>query len=93
MDYSLNILSYRPVAFKGGEEKVPKDEAGNIQLEDVDITETYAAMEKLVGPKVRAIGVSNFNIATLEKLAKTQKIVPAVNQVRRGGREREKIED
>lgn len=38
-------------------------------------------MEKLVGDRVRAIGVSNFNIAKLEKLAKTQKIVPAVNQV------------
>jgi diketogulonate reductase-like aldo/keto reductase len=38
-------------------------------------------MEKLVGPKVRAIGVSNFNVANLEKLAKTQKIVPAANQV------------
>jgi diketogulonate reductase-like aldo/keto reductase len=38
-------------------------------------------MEKLVGPKVRAIGVSNFTVANLEKLAKTQKIVPAANQV------------
>lgn len=38
-------------------------------------------MEKLVGDRVRAIGVSNFNVAKLEKLAKTQKIVPAVNQV------------
>ncbi|KAG1464927.1 hypothetical protein G6F56_004983 [Rhizopus delemar] len=81
LEYLDLYLIHWPVAFKGGEEKVPKDEAGNIQLEDVDITETYAAMEKLVGPKVRAIGVSNFNIATLEKLAKTQKIVPAVNQV------------
>jgi diketogulonate reductase-like aldo/keto reductase len=41
------------------------------------------ALEKLVGEKVRAIGVSNFNIAKLEKLAKVQKIVPAVNQVRK----------
>jgi diketogulonate reductase-like aldo/keto reductase len=38
-------------------------------------------MEKLSKEKARAIGVSNFNIAKLEKLAKTQKIVPAANQV------------
>lgn len=38
-------------------------------------------MEKLSTEKTRAIGVSNFNIANLEKLAKTQKIVPAANQV------------
>lgn len=38
-------------------------------------------MEKLVGPRVRAIGVSNFTIHHLEKLLKTAKIVPAVLQV------------
>jgi diketogulonate reductase-like aldo/keto reductase len=38
-------------------------------------------MEKLDKNKARAIGVSNFNINKLEKLAKTQKIVPAANQV------------
>jgi len=31
--------------------------------------------------KVRAIGVSNFSIKTLESLLKTAKVVPAVNQV------------
>lgn len=39
------------------------------------------AMEKLVGDKVRAIGVSNFNVKKLEELIKSAKIVPAVNQV------------
>lgn len=43
-------------------------------------------MEKLSTEKTRAIGVSNFNIANLEKLAKTQKIVPAANQVRHDNR-------
>lgn len=38
-------------------------------------------MEKLSKDKARAIGVSNFNIDKLEKLAKTQKVVPAANQV------------
>lgn len=38
-------------------------------------------MEKLLGTKLRAIGVSNFDIPYLEKLAITAKIPPAVNQV------------
>lgn len=38
-------------------------------------------MEKLDKKKVRAIGVSNFNINKLEKLAQTQTVVPAANQV------------
>lgn len=38
-------------------------------------------MEKLVGSRVRAIGVSNFSIRHLEKLLKTARIVPAVLQV------------
>lgn len=40
-------------------------------------------MEKLVGDKVRTIGVSNFSIENLEKLSKTATIPPAVNQVRK----------
>ena len=38
-------------------------------------------MEELVhNGSVRAIGISNFTIAKTEKLLKTVKIVPAVNQ-------------
>jgi glycerol 2-dehydrogenase (NADP+) len=37
--------------------------------------EVYAA------GKARAIGVSNFSISYLEKLQKTWKVVPAINQV------------
>lgn len=39
------------------------------------------ALEKLDKSKVRAIGVSNFNVKKLEKLLKTANVVPAVNQV------------
>jgi diketogulonate reductase-like aldo/keto reductase len=38
-------------------------------------------MEKLVGDRVRAIGVSNFTITKLQRLLKTAQITPAVNQV------------
>lgn len=46
------------------------------------INDTWADMEKAhASGKAKAIGVSNFSIKTLERLAKTWKIVPAVNQV------------
>ena len=38
-------------------------------------------MEKLVGPRVRAIGVSNFTVANLKKLMKSATIPPAAVQV------------
>ncbi|KAI8883475.1 Aldo/keto reductase [Backusella circina FSU 941] len=81
LEYIDLYLMHWPVAFQYGESPSPKDADGKIILDPSTINETYAAMEKLVGPKVRAIGVSNFNIANLEKLATTQKIVPAANQV------------
>ncbi len=44
--------------------------------------ETWKEMEKLLDTgKVRAIGVSNFSVQTLEVLLKEAKVVPAVNQV------------
>ena len=38
-------------------------------------------MEKLVGPKCRAIGVSNFTQKTLDELSPNCEVVPVVNQV------------
>lgn len=44
--------------------------------------ETWAAMEELYAAgKIKALGVSNFMIHHLEELAKTAKVMPAVNQV------------
>ena len=44
--------------------------------------EAWRALEKLLADKrARAIGVSNFLPHHLEKLAETQKVVPAVNQI------------
>ncbi|KAG0886226.1 hypothetical protein G6F15_003540 [Rhizopus arrhizus] len=73
-------------------EKALQVSLDNLQLDYLDLylihclemkrcPDRVLALEKLVGEKVRAIGVSNFNIAKLEKLAKVQKIVPAVNQI------------
>lgn len=81
LDYIDLYLIHWPVAFKAGEENVPKDAEGKILFDETDFTETYAALEKLDKSKVRAIGVSNFNVKKLEKLLKTANVVPAVNQV------------
>lgn len=54
----------------------------SIELVDVPIAETWAAMEELVNEGlVKNIGVANFNTVLLRELLKTAKIRPAVNQV------------
>lgn len=53
-------------------------------LENWDIVKTWAEMQKVLeSGKAKAIGVSNFQIAHLEKLlsAPTTKVTPAVNQI------------
>ncbi|CDS12732.1 hypothetical protein LRAMOSA04916 [Lichtheimia ramosa] len=80
-DYLDLYLMHWPVAFVESNDLAPKDAEGKIQFDSTPYTETYAAMEKLVGDKVRAIGVSNFTVKKLEKLLETAKIVPAANQV------------
>ncbi|KAK4701095.1 hypothetical protein P7C70_g5143, partial [Phenoliferia sp. Uapishka_3] len=46
------------------------------------INDTWAQMEKLLaGGKVKSIGVSNFSVPLLERLATTSTVTPAVNQV------------
>ncbi|KAG6861824.1 hypothetical protein C0995_011706 [Termitomyces sp. Mi166 len=50
--------------------------------EDITFHQAWAELEKLLeAGKIKAIGVSNFSIKTLEELAATAKITPAVNQV------------
>jgi diketogulonate reductase-like aldo/keto reductase len=52
------------------------------QLSDIDYITTYKAMEKLLETgKVRAIGVSNFNVRRLEELLSQVSVVPAANQI------------
>lgn len=64
----------------------------DLQLDYVDLylihwpaegyDEAWKALEELYeAKKIRAIGVSNFQIHHLEKLAQTAKILPAVNQI------------
>ncbi|KAF8154236.1 reductase AKOR2 [Crassisporium funariophilum] len=70
------------IAFEEGND-LPKNPDGTYKTTDsTTFNDTWAEIEKLLDTgKVRAIGVSNFSIKTLEQLFKTAKITPAVNQV------------
>jgi diketogulonate reductase-like aldo/keto reductase len=71
-----------PIVFKSGDSQFPRDDAGKIIKGDTPISETWAAMEKLLETgKVKSIGISNFNERRIEELLKTAKVVPAVNQI------------
>ncbi|MBI5161751.1 MAG: aldo/keto reductase [Micrococcales bacterium] len=49
---------------------------------DVDYVDTWKAMTELLGTgQVRAVGVSNFQAAHLDRLAAASDVVPAVNQI------------
>ncbi|KIA75927.1 aldehyde reductase I (ARI) [Aspergillus ustus] len=83
-DYLDLYLIHWPVAFRHTTTTIqPVDEnTGLIDIIDVPIKDTWAAMEALVAKgKVRSIGVSNFTREKIEELLKTAKITPAVNQI------------
>lgn len=81
-DYVDLYLMHWPLAFASGNKMFPLDERGVFKLEDTDPATTYKAMEKLLSSgKVKAIGVSNFNIRRLEDLLSKIDVVPAVNQI------------
>ncbi|KAE9365089.1 GCY protein [Stipitochalara longipes BDJ] len=60
-----------------------KDGNGNNIKNDIPLSATWAAMEKLISAgKARSIGVSNFFTKDeLEEVLATAKIIPAVNQI------------
>lgn len=77
------ILTMEYSAFAPGNKWFPLDpQTGVFLLSDTPIAETWAAMEALLKTnKVKAIGVSNFNIRRLKELLDVCKVVPAVNQI------------
>ncbi|KAF2177431.1 GCY protein [Zopfia rhizophila CBS 207.26] len=81
-DYLDLFLLHWPVAFKPSPKWFPLRSDGVFELADIDPSITYTAMESLLSTgKVRAIGVSNFNVNRLQSLLSKTKIVPAVNQI------------
>lgn len=84
LDYIDLYLMHMPVGYKYIDEEtlLPKDEAGRLELSDVDYLDTYKAMENLVKlGLVRSIGVSNFNSEQLKRVIDNCEIKPVTNQV------------
>lgn len=68
-----------PSPFKDGDDMFPKDSNGKVQKGDSDYVETYKAMEKCFkSGKAKAIGVSNFSKAEMERLLKETSVVSAL---------------
>ncbi|CRG85179.1 hypothetical protein PISL3812_02298 [Talaromyces islandicus] len=81
LDYLDLFLMHWPVAWKRGEDLFPK-ENDKFVIENIDIVDTYKAMEKLLNTgKVKAIGVSNCSKAEMEHILKNASVVPAVHQM------------
>lgn len=81
-DYLDLYLMHWPSPFARGDSMFPKDSDGNTKTGDTDYVDTYKAMEKcLQKGKTRAIGVSNFSKAELERLINGTSVVPAVHQI------------
>ncbi|MEN8199142.1 MAG: aldo/keto reductase, partial [Thermodesulfobacteriota bacterium] len=60
----------------------PESAGDLIALDEIPLSKTWAAMEKLVDKGLcRHIGVSNFNTAKLRTLFKTARLRPEMNQI------------
>lgn len=85
LEYLDLYLIHWPTGFKEGGDRFPivnRDQNGKIVFSDVDICETWKAMEKLVhSGLVKSIGVSNFNRRQMVRLLANATIRPAVNQI------------
>ncbi|KAI7778813.1 aldehyde reductase [Diaporthe eres] len=80
-DYVDLFLIHWPVAFARGDELFPKD-GNKPKMADIDYIDTYKALEKVFKKgKVKAIGISNFSKAEVERILKECEGVPAVHQM------------
>jgi len=84
VDYVDLYLMHWPSPFARGSDMRPKDDNGKIRIGDSDYVDTYKAMEKAVrSGKAKAIGISNFSKAELERLLKETSIVRTLCTVSR----------
>lgn len=76
VDYIDLWLMHWPSAFARGDTLMPKGNDGKMITADIDYVDTYKAMEKcLKEGKVKAIGVSNFSKAEMERLLEKTEVV------------------
>ncbi|XP_038056307.1 aldo-keto reductase family 1 member B1-like [Patiria miniata] len=77
----LYLIHY-PMAFKRGDVLFPKDENGVLQVDDIEYTDTWLAMEQLVEKGMcKAIGLSNFNLKMIKEIQAINKVPIANHQI------------
>ncbi|EON61175.1 alcohol dehydrogenase (NADP+) [Coniosporium apollinis CBS 100218] len=82
VDYVDLYLMHWPSPFARSDQMMPKGDDGKIKSGDTDYVDTYKAMEKCFkSGKAKAIGVSNFSKAEMERLLKETSVVPAAHQI------------
>ena len=82
MDYLDLFLMHWPASFERSDELFPRDGDGKLKPGSDDYVDTYKAMEACMKKgKTRAIGISNFSKAELERLLKETTVVPADHQL------------
>ncbi|CAO2595105.1 Aldo-keto reductase family 1 member C15 [Lemmus lemmus] len=84
LDYVDLCIIHAPIAMKPGGDLIPKDASGKIIFDNVDIRDTWEALEKCKDLGLtKSIGVSNFNRKVLELILNKPglKYKPVCNQV------------
>jgi len=75
-------LMHWPISFQSGADRFPKNADGLIKYANVDIIETWHALESVLQKGLtKAIGISNFNTKQLERILKEGKVKPACLQI------------
>ncbi|KAF4122978.1 L-glyceraldehyde reductase [Geosmithia morbida] len=85
LDHFQLYLIHWPVTFVPSDDSLfPKKNDSEVEIDDsVTLTDTWKALIDLPKSKVKAIGVSNFDIEHLETIINDTGVVPAVNQIER----------
>ncbi|RZC35640.1 Aldo ket red domain containing protein [Asbolus verrucosus] len=70
------------ITSKEGDDLYPVGPDGNTLFSDVDIVDTWVAMEKVCKKGLtKSVGISNFNKRQIERILKKATIIPATNQI------------
>lgn len=83
LDYLDLYLIHWPVAFTESDELFPRNEQGEIIVDNsIDYIETWQGMEDCYNQGLaKSIGVSNFTIGQIERVLSICKVKPVMNQV------------
>lgn len=84
LDYVDLYLMHWPSPLKAGDAAMPRDDNGKLIPGKADFVDTYKAMEECFKKgKAKAIGVSNFSKAEMERLLKETSVVSTFRSVPR----------